>query len=93
MLKYLCSPLLVFIFLSVPASAQSLRCRIMDPTGTPLNLRDAPYGQIVGKLPNGMLVRRGRQTVDRNERPWVFVHNFETDEPMGWVFREYVACF
>jgi hypothetical protein len=32
------------------------RCRVMDPTGTPLNVRVAPNGQIVGALPNGLLV-------------------------------------
>jgi hypothetical protein len=29
------------------ASAQE-RCRVMDPTGTPLNVRTAPNGHIVG---------------------------------------------
>jgi hypothetical protein len=35
--------------------AQS-HCRVMDPTGTPLNLRTAPNGQILGNLANGIVV-------------------------------------
>jgi hypothetical protein len=39
------------------ASAQD-RCRVMDPTGTPLNVRTTPNGNIVGTLNNGSGKRR-----------------------------------
>jgi hypothetical protein len=74
------------------ASAQS-RCRVMDPTGTPLNLRTAPYGRIIGTLPNGVLVSVIDRSVDANGRPWVYVASFETGNALGWVYREYIACF
>ncbi len=73
------------------ASAQS-RCRVMDPTGTPLNIRETPAGRVVGSIPNGFIVSRAEQ-VDHNGRAWVFIHNAQTGAPIGWVFREFVACF
>lgn len=74
------------------AEAQT-RCRIMDPTGTPLNVRETPGGRIVGQLPNGMLVNRAETVRDARGRAWVFLHSRETGDPIGWVFREFVACF
>jgi hypothetical protein len=38
------------------ASAQD-RCRVVDPTGTPLNVRTTPNGHVVGALNNGVFVR------------------------------------
>ena len=32
------------------------RCKVTDPTGTPLNVRSAPNGKIIGTLANGTLV-------------------------------------
>jgi hypothetical protein len=32
------------------ASAQNHRCRVADPSGTPLNVRTSPDGKIVGTL-------------------------------------------
>ena len=68
------------------------RCRVMDPTGTPLNVRVAPNGQIVGALPNGLLVAVVDTRDDANGKPWAFI--VHTDgRPIGWVFREFIACF
>lgn len=69
------------------------RCRIMDPTGTPLNIRETPGGRVVGQLPNGMLVNRAETIRDERGRAWVFLHSRETGDPIGWVYREFVACF
>jgi hypothetical protein len=74
------------------AMAQS-RCRVMDPTGTPLNLRTAPNGQIVGNLVNGVLVSITDNSVDAKGRPWVYITETETGVGLGWVFREFIACF
>lgn len=74
------------------AEAQT-RCRIMDPTGTPLNIRETPGGRVVGQLPNGMLVNRAETVRDGRGRAWVFLHSRETGDPIGWVYREFVACF
>ena len=79
---------------ALPAAAQNMnRCRVMDPTGTPLNVRTGPNATIVGTLPNGMLVSVRDQTRDRQGKLWVFVVNYETRQSIGWVYREFIACF
>ena len=74
------------------ALAQS-RCRVMDPTGTPLNVRTAPNGRVLGALPNGILVSVIDHAVDANGKPWVYIKSLGDDTALGWVFREFVACF
>ena len=74
------------------AMAQS-RCRVMDPTSTPLNVRTAPNGPILGKLPNGILVSVVDHAVDANGKPWVYIKAVDDGSILGWVFREFIACF
>jgi hypothetical protein len=79
---------------SPPASAfNGARCRVMDPTGTPLNARTGPHGTVLGKLSNGILVSIIDKMNDERERSWVYIANYETRLPIGWVYREYIACF
>lgn len=92
MIKALATGALIGCALATGASAQS-RCRVMDPTGTPLNIRTAPNGAIVGALPNGALVSARDSAPDQNGKPWVFISRFEDGAPLGWVFREFIACF
>jgi hypothetical protein len=75
-----------------PADAQS-RCKVMDPTGTPLNLRAAPDGKIVATLPNGALVSVVQEATGANGKPWAYVARYEDDVALGWVFREFIACY
>jgi hypothetical protein len=75
------------------AEAQSTRCRVMDPTGTPLNVRDSPNGVVVGQIRNGTLVTRVRSSEDERGRPWSYIVDRSSGEPLGWVFREFIACF
>lgn len=77
----------------VSSAAAQTRCRVMDPTGTPLNIRTAPSGGIVGALPNGVLVSTRDSAVDQKGRQWVYISRFSDDAPLGWVFREFIACF
>jgi hypothetical protein len=79
--------------LTSPAAAVSNRCRVTDPTGTPLNLREFPNGAIAGHLRNGALVTVVGAAPDHNGKPWVHISDFETGRPLGWVFREFVSCF
>ena len=65
----------------------------MDPTGTPLNVRTAPNGQIVGALPNGLLVSIIDNARDGAGKPWVYVARLDDGSPIGWVYREFIACF
>lgn len=75
------------------AEAQSPRCRVMDPTGTPLNVRDSPNGDVIGRLRNGLLVTRLSSSQDERGRPWALIADRETGERLGWVYREFIACF
>jgi hypothetical protein len=74
------------------ADAQS-RCRVMDPTGTPLNVRTAPSGAVVGTLENGLLVSITDQSVDPKGKAWAFITRNSDGATLGWVFREFLACF
>jgi hypothetical protein len=69
------------------------RGRVMDPTGTPLNIRTAPSGAIVGTLPNGVLVAVRDNAADQNGKPWAFIAQYPDGAPLGWVFREFISCF
>jgi hypothetical protein len=48
-------------------------CEVMDPTGTPLNVRTSPNGHIVGTLQNGVQVSVLDRAVDRKKQAWVYV--------------------
>ena len=65
----------------------------MDPTGTRLNARAGPNGGIMGTLPNGALVSVVAQWDDNNGKPWVSIVKYGTGQPLGWVYREFLACF
>jgi Bacterial SH3 domain len=66
-------------------------CVVVDPTSTPLNIRTAPNGQIVGTIPNGQPVRILNQTKDTLGKPWASIADANS-RPLGWVFREYLVC-
>lgn len=69
------------------------RCRVLDPTGTPLNVRTAPNGVTIGTIANGVLVTVIDRTFDAAGKPWVYVAGFDNGRPIGWIFREFIACF
>jgi len=79
-------------FAATAQAASADRCRVTDPTGTPLNVRDAPQGRILGKVANGRLVQMIETDSDRNGKTWARVGTMD-GRPMGWVFREFVSCF
>jgi hypothetical protein len=74
-----------------PAAAQVRRCMVSDPTGTPLNFRNAPNGEVLGTLPNGVTIRVIGQTRDSRGRAWAEVET-EGSRASVWVFREFVSC-
>jgi hypothetical protein len=69
------------------------RCKVTDPTGTPLNVRAKPNGKIIGTLANGTFVSILEYAPDANGKPWAKVAHQESKKPIGWVFREFVSCF
>jgi hypothetical protein len=81
-----------FCALAATGAQAADRCKVTDPTGTPLNLRDAPQGNVLGKVPNGRLVRMIETDSDRNGKTWARVGTMD-GKPMGWVFREFVSCY
>jgi Flp pilus assembly protein TadD len=67
-------------------------CKVTDPTGTPLNVRDSPNGTITGTLSNGATVTIVESKVADNGKPWVKVVDAQTEKPIGWIFRDFVSC-
>lgn len=83
----------LLVSVSVAAAAEGDRCKVTDPTGTPLNVRESPNGKIVGTLANGTVVAIVEYKDAANGKPWAKVQHYETKKPIGWVFREFVSCF
>jgi hypothetical protein len=65
-------------------------CVVADPTGTPLNVRKRPNGQILGALSNNTKVVVNDQTVVSG-KTWSEIVP-ETDGKQGWVFHDYLDC-
>ena len=89
---------------TVPAFAQAAnRCAVTDPTGTPLNIRETPNGEIIGRVTNGAGVRVVNTSFDERGRPWVLIRprgagvleaaRSGTSQVVGWVYREFVSCY
>ena len=74
------------------APAMPAACRVLDPTGTPLNIRTAPDGHIVGTFDNGDPVLMLDRAPDRNGKTWVYVGSYPGAKPIGWVYRDYIDC-
>ncbi len=66
-------------------------CTVADPTGTPLNTRMDPGGEIFATLRNGTVIRAIAQT-QHDGAQWVFVEKWSGDNAVGWVFDAYMAC-
>jgi hypothetical protein len=65
----------------------------MDPTGTPLNVRATPNGEILRRVPNGLQVSIIMSENDSRGRPWAFIVRQDNGHDIGWVFREFLSCF
>ncbi|QLE56920.1 SH3 domain-containing protein [Nostoc sp. TCL26-01] len=75
---------------SFPAKAQTV-CKVTDPTGTLLNLRKSPNGQIIGTIKNDTEVYIYEIVHDEKNRLWAKV-GFE-GRVWGWAFREFISCY
>lgn len=76
------------------ASAQHLaQCRITDPTGTPLNVRQGPQGRIIGTIRNGANVRIAATARDHKGQQWAQIVDGESGRTIGWVVRAYMSCY
>jgi hypothetical protein len=75
-----------------PAVAKDI-CKVTDPTGTPLNVRTAPGGEILGTIGNGRDVEVLETRDDARGKAWVLIRQPGAGAAMGWVFREFVSCY
>lgn len=75
-----------------PAFAQS-RCAVTDPTGTPLNIRETPNGEIIGRVTNGAGIRVMNTSFDERGRPQALISPRGRNHVVGWVYREFVSCY
>ena len=66
-------------------------CTVIDPTGTPLNIRTEPNGEILGTWANGVRVRPYEQKT-HNGKVWYAVERLAEDNAEGWVFDPYLGC-
>lgn len=69
----------------------AVACTIKDPTGTPLNIRDAPNGNILGTVRNGETVRVYR-VMEHKGKLWAEAYRDPSDNAVGWVFDAYLKC-
>ena len=93
MTKLVIAAMALLISSGFALAADGDRCKVSDPTGTPLNVRESPNGKIVGTLANGSLVAILASQNAANGKPWVKIVDHTTKKPIGWVFREFVSCF
>jgi hypothetical protein len=85
---------LALMLLALPGLALSQEvCKVTDPTGTPLNVREKPQGKIVGTIRNGKDVVPMAFGADQNGNYWILVADEESGKEIGWVFREFVSCY
>ena len=74
---------------NIIAQREYVTCTVVDPTGTPLNIRNFPdseYSSINATLPNGSGTDIYGLSLDDN---WAFV---ATRGIYGWAWRAYLDC-
>ncbi|GJE59187.1 hypothetical protein MPOCJGCO_1275 [Methylobacterium trifolii] len=64
-------------------------CRVADPSGTPLNVRAAPYGPVMTTLENGTPVLAGDAAPDDGN--WVRLRA-RGGASLGWAYGRYLDC-
>jgi hypothetical protein len=64
-------------------------CTVVDPTGTPLNVRDGPNGKILSRLKKGSMVEFIEHR-EQNGKKWALVAKY--GEAWGYVFGDYLKC-
>ncbi len=83
---------LVLLCLSVSPSLGRTTCTVEDLSGTPLNVRTAPYGTIVGALSNGTKVLTlDESRIDARGNAWTHIVPIGPGKE-GWVVRRSLEC-
>ncbi|MCB1472005.1 MAG: hypothetical protein KDJ68_03745 [Rhodobiaceae bacterium] len=90
------APILMIMALAFAAPARAEMCRIADPTGTPLNVRATPGGDVVNRLKNGRKVFKDAIDGwdDEGNPKWAHVVGEYKGQwrDWGWVFINYLDC-
>jgi hypothetical protein len=73
------------------SAATATQCMVSDPTGTPLNIRETPDGEVIGRLRNGTFVTMVDTVQDRRGRRWAIVRAPGYGGTVS-VFREFISC-
>ena len=76
--------------MATTANAAVVACAVADPTDTPLNVRNAPNGTILGALNNDAMVMV-KDIAQVNGRKWVKVMPLGPGKS-GWVYFNYLNC-
>ena len=77
-----------------PVQAENV-CKVTDPTGTPLNVRDQPGGRVINSLRSGREVYIEDIAYDDRGRPWAKISGYYNGQyrVWGWVIREFISCY
>lgn len=78
--------------LAFSSTAHAESCMVADPTNTPLKYRSAPYGKVLGTLPNGTWIYINDWKIDKNGKPWVRAFSHSNNRFLGWVYYNYLSC-
>ncbi|MEW5819823.1 MAG: SH3 domain-containing protein [Cyanobacteriota bacterium] len=87
--------IVTFVFITIIQSSMAENvCVVNDPTNTQLNVRSAPWGNIIGTLPNGFEVDIIDIKHDKKGSAWAQVSGLYKgkNQIIGWVFQDYLAC-
>jgi hypothetical protein len=86
--------LIGLVVIELPAQAEKI-CKVTDPTGTPLNVRDRPNGEIINALRNNREVEILEIVYDEQNRAWAKIAGDYQGEYRiwGWVIREFISCY
>lgn len=89
MLKIIAAALSMTIATSAFSCDGQPVCTVVDPTGTPLNVRTGPNGKIIGNLKRGAKVEF-LEHKEQDGKRWALVSRYA--EAWGYVFGAYLKC-
>ncbi|QHU98956.1 SH3 domain-containing protein [Synechocystis sp. CACIAM 05] len=83
-----------FVLTANPSQAKEI-CKVTDPTGTPLNVRESPNGKVINALRNNREVEILEIDFDQQGRHWAKVAGYYQGRyrVWGWVIREFISCY
>src|SRR5262249_50840496 len=82
----------VFFSLIQPSAANEY-CHIADPRDPTLNLRKSPAGDVIGELPNELVVGVSNREQDSSGKAWAQAFTWYQGRPVeGYVFSNSLRC-